>query len=70
MADKVAEIVQSGHLQKVKEVCNDEKAATLSIFNRSKYLGQNYSSGGALFSKKFYLSELASQGNEAVSPCS
>ena len=38
MADKVAEILRSGHLQKAKEVCNDEKAATLSIFNRSKYL--------------------------------
>ena len=37
MADKIAEIIESGQLQKVKEICNDEKAEALSIFNRSKY---------------------------------
>ena len=36
MADKVAEILHSGQLQKVNEVCKDEKAEVLSLFNRSK----------------------------------
>ena len=35
MADKVAEILSSGKLQKAIEVCNDEKAKVVDLFNRS-----------------------------------
>ena len=34
MAVKVGEILDSGRLRKVKEVCEDEKAKTLALFNR------------------------------------
>jgi len=34
MADKVAEILSSGKLQKAIEVCNDEKAKVVDLFNR------------------------------------
>ena len=37
MADKIAEILNYGSLQKVKEVCSDEKTTVLELFNRSKY---------------------------------
>ena len=37
MADKIAEILNYGSLQKVKEVCADEKTTVLQLFNRSKY---------------------------------
>ena len=36
MADKIAEIFNSGHLQKVQEVCKNEKAEVLALFNRGK----------------------------------
>ena len=36
MADKIAEILNSGRLQKVEEICNNEKAKVLSLFNRGK----------------------------------
>lgn len=34
MADKVMEIVESGSLQKVDEVCNSEKMRTIDLFTR------------------------------------
>jgi len=34
MADKIEEILASGKLQKVGEVCGDERAVTLDLFNR------------------------------------
>ena len=37
MADKIAEILNYGSLQKVKEVGSDEKTIVLELFNRSKY---------------------------------
>ena len=37
MADKIAEILNSGRLQKVEEICNNEKAEALSLFNRGKH---------------------------------
>ena len=37
MADKIAEILSSGHLRKVQEVCQSEKAEVLALFNRGKH---------------------------------
>ena len=34
MAAKIAEILETGTLQKTKEVCSDKKAQTLNLFNR------------------------------------
>ena len=34
MADKVAEILNYGQLQKTIEVCTDEKAKVVDLFNR------------------------------------
>ncbi len=34
MADKIIEILESGRLEKVANVCESEKARTINLFNR------------------------------------